>query len=133
MENEVTDLEQHRRNWFIWALLLCCLAVILSSFYFFFYKKDYDFIVEVACDSAKEICFSRDCTNPDDCPPNELSTFKRYSLNASDFKYCENEDCAQVCEIGQIKCEPVTCAPDVETGESCTTLPAQDAENNLVQ
>lgn len=101
------EQEKKSNNWFLRAMIGCCIIAVLVSFYFFFYKKDYDFIVEVPCDVLKEQCFQRDCSNPDDCPPNGLSDFKRYSLGAGDFKLCENEDCTKVCESGTIKCEPV--------------------------
>src|SRR3989339_642281 len=114
--------EDKKNSWFLWLVGLSCLVAIFSAFYFFYYKKDYDFIVEVACDTAKGVCFQRDCSNPDNCPPNGLSDFKRYSLNARDFKMCENEDCAIACETGIIKCEPIECAKDLTTGESCNTL-----------
>jgi hypothetical protein len=97
------------------------LVSIAVSFYFFYYKKDYKFVVEVPCDISKEICFQRDCSNPDDCPPNGLSDFKRYSLNAGDFKNCENEDCANACETETIKCELIECAEDEIMGESCSS------------
>src|SRR3989344_4953962 len=109
-----------RRNLFLDIMLAGCFITVAVSFYFFYFKKDYEFIVEVACDPALETCFQRDCSNPDDCPPNALSDFKRYSLNAGDFEMCENEDCAQVCETGAIQCTPVECAEDLEAGESCS-------------
>jgi len=109
-----------KNNWFLWLVGLSCLVVITCAFYFFYFKKDYDFIVEVACDPSKEICFQRDCSNPDDCPPNGLSDFKRYSLNAGDFSKCLNEDCTNACETGTIKCEPIICVEDLEVGESCS-------------
>ncbi len=114
--------EDKKNNWFLWLIIACCLVVIFVSFYFFYYKKDYQFVVEVACDATKEICFQRDCSNPDDCPPNGLSDFKRYSLNAGDFRKCENENCLSACENGAIKCEPVPCTEDLNTGESCSVL-----------
>jgi len=112
-------VEEKNNNWFLWLISLCCLLVIGVSFYFFYFKKDYDFIVETSCDSTKEECFSRDCTNPDNCPPNQLSTFKRYTLKASDFQYCENEDCKIACESGSIKCERISCVIDEGLGEIC--------------
>lgn len=114
--------EAKKSNWFLWLIGISCLIAIVCSFYFFYYKKDYNFIVEVACDTSKETCFQRDCSNPDDCPPNGLSDFKRYSLNAGDFKMCENEDCTKACESGTIKCNPVACVENTEVGESCSTL-----------
>lgn len=107
-------------NFFLYALLLGCLVAIGSSFYFFYYQKDYDFIVETSCDNTKETCFVRDCTNPDDCPPNQLASFKRYSLKAADYSKCHKEDCSIVCSEGVIECEPIECKEDLEAGESCT-------------
>ena len=78
--------------------ILLFLIVILSGFYFFYFKKDFDFIIEIPCDSNLEICTIRDCSNPDDCPPNQLKSFKRYSLKAYDFNKCPNEDCKLMCE-----------------------------------
>ncbi len=114
--------EEKKFNWFLWLISISCLTIISISFYFFYYKKDYDFLVEVACDPTQETCFQRDCSDPDNCPPNGLSDFKRYSLNAADFRMCENEDCKNVCENGIIKCEQVECSADLETGESCNYL-----------
>jgi len=112
--------EEKKFNWFIFLISLSCLAVISSSFYFFYYKKDYNFIVEVSCDITKEICFQRDCSNLDDCPPNGLSDFKRYSLNAADFAKCENEDCTLACETKAIECEQIECVVDEIIGETCS-------------
>ncbi len=107
----------------ITSLLLCSLATIAVSFYFFYYKKDYEFIVEVPCDISIEGCFQRDCSNPDDCPPNGFSDFKRYSLNAADFSYCKDEDCSKACQGGQIQCTLIECEENIEAGESCSYLP----------
>ncbi|MCX6752557.1 MAG: hypothetical protein NTZ87_03630 [Candidatus Nomurabacteria bacterium] len=114
--------EDRESNWFLWLIGISCAVAIFCAFYFFYYKEDYSFVVEVACDPLKEVCFQRDCSNPDDCPPNDLSSFKRFSLNASDFKKCANEDCTSVCETGAIKCEPVKCVENSDAGESCSTL-----------
>lgn len=97
-------------------------AVIINSFYFFYFKKDFNFIVETACDTTVEQCIIRDCTNPDDCPPNGLQEFKRYTLNANDFKYCTNEDCKLACESNQIQCEIIPCEENEEYGETCSEL-----------
>lgn len=105
-------------------------TALLGSFYFFYIKKDFDFIVESPCDTNKEQCFIRDCTNPDNCPPNGLSEFKRYTLKARDFQYCQDEDCTSVCESGQIQCTPVQCTEDPEVGESCSTLPIEPEFQN---
>jgi hypothetical protein len=113
-------LDEGKFNWFLWLIGASCFIAIASSFYSFYFKKDYTFVVEVACDTNKEECFQRDCTNPDDCPPNQLSIFKRYNLRAYDFAKCENEDCANVCENNIIKCEKVACVKNEEVGEACS-------------
>ncbi len=113
---------EKKNDWFLWLVGLSCFIAIIGTFYFFYYQKNYNFVVEVACDTNKEVCFQRDCTNPDNCPPNELSNFKRYSLKAGDFNKCENEDCTNACETGTIKCEPIECVEDFVAGESCSTL-----------
>lgn len=125
---EAQQVEKKPNSWLMQTLVACCFIAIAVSFYFFYYKKDYKFIVEVACDTTKETCFQRDCTNPDDCPPNGLSDFKRYSLNAGDFSKCENEDCTNACETGTIKCKPIECTVDEILGESCsvTETPAEE-------
>jgi hypothetical protein len=115
------NIEQ-KTNWFLWLIGLSCLAVIASSFYSLYFKKNYEFVVETSCNPEVDICFERDCTNPDDCPPNQLEDFKRYNLNAADFAKCENEDCTVACETGLIKCDQITCTPDELLGESCTTV-----------
>jgi len=102
--------------------ILLFLSAISSSFYFFYIKKDFNFIIEVPCDITKEQCIERDCSNPDDCPPNQLSNFKRYALNAKDFLKCPNEDCTSVCESGIIQCEKEECIADEEMGESCSDI-----------
>lgn len=115
------QIEKKGSNWFLFLVGLCSLAVILASFYFFYFKKDFNFLVETACDPNREVCIERDCANPDDCPPNQLPIFKRYLVNAEDFQFCENEDCLSVCEAGIIECELLECVEDPEWGETCTT------------
>lgn len=102
------------------------LVVIVVNFYVLLFKKDYDFIIEVPCDPSQEECFERDCSNPGDCPPNELSNFKRYSLRADDFQYCENEDCATVCASGEIECTQIECTVDELYGEYCVSPVASE-------
>ncbi|MBI2631358.1 hypothetical protein HYW73_04100 [Candidatus Nomurabacteria bacterium] len=96
------------------------LITIASNFYFFYFKKDYDFIVESPCDTTKEICFQRDCSEEGSCPPNNLSTFKRYGVRAGDFKNCTYEDCTIACENGFIDCTPLPCEENIDIGETCS-------------
>jgi len=99
--------KQH--NFFLNALMILCLLAIGASFYFYYFKKDYDFIVEAKCDPTAETCFYRDCTNPDDCPPNQLSYYNTYTIKAHDFRFCLEGDCDQVCKNGLISCQKTEC------------------------
>ena len=99
--------------------IILFLTVILSSIYFFYYKKDFYFVMEEPCDLNQEECFIRDCSNPDNCPPNGLSEFKRYYISAKDFKHCYKEDCLSACQNKQIKCRAIKCIPSEEMGERC--------------
>lgn len=121
--------DKKENNVFLYLLLGGCLITIVTSFYFFYFKKDYQFIVETSCNPEKETCFQRDCSNPDDCPPDRLSNFKRFTLNAGDFKFCEKEDCTQVCEKGVISCTQIECAEDELARESCTILVEPELKN----
>lgn len=107
-------------NWFLWLISISCLAVIIGAFYFFYYQKNYDFIVEVACDPNIEACTEIECETIEECPPDGISYFKRYSLNANDFGKCEDEDCTVACTSGIIDCEAIECEVDETAGESCS-------------
>lgn len=100
------------------TLFLLCLIAILISFNNFYINKNFDFIVETSCNPEVETCYFRNCQAEDaECPPNNLSYYKVYSLNAKDFKKCENEDCAVFCSINSDLCEETVCSE--EDGEEC--------------
>ena len=90
------------------------LVIVLSSFARFIFAKSYIYHVEIPCDSTNEICYTRSCD--DYCPPNGLGEYKVYSITASDFKYCTNNSCANICESTQ-KCKKIEC--NSENGDSC--------------
>jgi len=108
---------------FLYSLLFMCFISIVLSFYFFYIKKDYDFIVEVACNPEVETCFYRDCTTPEDCPPNNLSYYTEYTIKASDFKSCGNEDCTEACKDNLITCIKTGCT-DIQINDGTCVLPA---------
>lgn len=111
-------------NIFLSLLLIGVLAVVAMSFYSFYYQKNYDFFVETNCDPDKEICFYRDCEgDPDICPPNNLSYYNQYTINAKDFELCLNEDCTQVCSTGAINCVKTECTVEDTDAGICTTPP----------
>lgn len=105
-------------NIFLYILLSGVLIAIIVSFYSFYHKKNYDFFVETACNSEMEMCFYRDCEgSPDICPPNNLSYLNQYIISAKDFKYCENEDCTEVCNNNTISCIKIECTEnDINEG-----------------
>jgi len=120
---------KREHNIFLHILLGGVFLAIVSSFYFFYYKKDYDFIVETKCNPESETCFYRDCTNPDDCPPNNLSYYNEYTIKAKDFMTCENEDCSIACITGIIECVKTECADtDIEKG-ICVVTSNQEIQN----
>lgn len=97
--------ENKNDDFFIYMLLAGVLVVVINSFYIYFYKQNYPFIVETKCDPQSETCLHRDCeADPQSCPPNQLSDYKEYTINARDFKSCENEDCTLACKSGIINC-----------------------------
>lgn len=97
----------------VYALFFCCIIVIAACFYKFYIKQEFDYIVETQCDNTSQTCFVRDCSDPDTgCPPNNFSQYQKYSIKASDFPLCDNEDCTAVCASGVIECEPIECTDD---------------------
>jgi hypothetical protein len=121
--------ENKKINYFMILIIISCLVVIFSAFYFYFFKKDFDFIVEVPCNTEEEQCFIRSCDFIE-CPPNNLSSFKRYSLKARDFKFCENENCELACETNLINCELIPCEENLEFSESCSAPISIENLNN---
>lgn len=95
-------------------------GAIAVSFYHYFYKKNYDYLVESACDPTVEVCFIRDCNEADACPPNGLAIYKQYQIRASDFKGCTDNSCLHECESGAVKCVPIAC--DSTGGDECTEI-----------
>lgn len=120
-----------KENYFLILIFISIIVVVILSFYNFYIKKNFDFIVETSCNPDIEECTYRDCTNRDDCPPNQLSTFKRYVLKANDFLKCPNEDCKELCEKGEIKCELLSCEEDLEYREYCEPIEIENEEGAL--
>lgn len=94
------------------------LATIGACFYKFYYLQNYKYLVEAQCDPSIETCFVRDCTNPDDCPPNGFEKYKEYYVTAHDFRTCTDNSCKTECESGVIPCEKIDC--DESAGDECS-------------
>lgn len=120
----MSDDDKKQHNIFLYIIGLSSLAVILIAFYSFYFKKDYNFIVETSCDNTTETCQYRDCSIEGDCPPNNLSYYNTYTIKASDFATCTNEDCTQACKEGIISCEKTECTEnDIEEGICVVPVP----------
>ncbi len=100
-----------------YLFIITVLFAIGKSVHKYFYTKNYDYVVETSCDPQTERCFVRDCSGGD-CPPNNLSTYRRYTIKAYDFPKCSDNSCKSECESGAIACEPISC--DEAAGDACT-------------
>ncbi len=112
--------EKKEHNIFLYTLIVSILVVVVASFYSFYFKKNFDFIVETACNPETETCFFRDCEeDPEICPPNNLSYYNEYTISARDFDVCLNEDCIQACNTGVINCIKTDCTESDISEEIC--------------
>lgn len=105
---------------FLGAVIFMILAVLGTTTYKYLIAKNYQFNVEASCDPTNNKCFQRDCSNPDDCPPNQLSFYRVFTLSASDFGKCLDNSCLKECTSGVIKCEETICG-DSE-GDECAEV-----------
>ncbi len=96
------------------------LAAIVSNFYIFVYQKNYDFIVEAECNPEEQVCFIRDCSEEDSCPPNGLERYRIFNLKARDVKKCADNSCLVECVSGIISCTEVFC--DEFAGDTCISV-----------
>ncbi len=114
-------VKKNRSNAILVTLFIISFALAIgASYYRYFYTKDYDYLVEASCDPLTEGCHYRSCENADDCPPNQLSVYKVYHVNAGDFARCADNSCKQECESGAIACEPIAC--DADAGDTCEPI-----------
>ena len=95
-------------------VLLLLVVTFAATAWPFLYDKQYVFLVEAECNPATETCFYRDCSNPDDCPPNGLEEYKTYTVSANEFEMCTDNSCAAECASGVISCEEIVCGASEE-------------------
>jgi hypothetical protein len=93
------------------AGFILTISAIIVCFYIYYYKKDFDFIVEASCDASKQSCYTRNC-DVDGCPPNNLSVYKVFHLNAADFGSCSDDTCIRFCQQNPSKCLETMCGDD---------------------
>src|SRR4051812_19544750 len=108
-------------KWLFAVVAALFVSAIANNFYTFYIKKDYDFTVEAPCDPAKQVCYIRDCSDGS-CPPNNLSEYRVFHLNAADFDKCQDDSCLSECLSGSVGCNEDKC---VESEESTCTQPPQ--------
>ncbi len=95
-------------------IILSVFVVIASTSYLFLWKKDFTFVLEAYCDPEYEICHYRDCSNPDDCPPNQLEYYRVFEVPATDFPKCSDNSCLLECAMETISCAEIICEEDDE-------------------
>ncbi len=114
------------RRVFILIWLLVATAVATTA-WLYLYQKDYDFVVEAACDPGAQNCFHRDCSSADaECPPNNWEDYKVYRVRASDFAHCSADACASECLDGTAPCVEELCSDSPDN--SCSTNPEESVE-----
>ncbi len=118
------DSKRHDRFPLLAIFFLMTLAVIGSNFYKYYYSKNFDYLVEAPCNPASEICFERDCSNPDECPPNGLAVYKQYYVKAYDFSRCSDSSCLRECAEGIISCRDIPC--DQDGGDTCIIYSSEE-------
>ena len=110
--------------WVVWVLLASVVIILGQSLYKNYYAKDYLFYVEAACDSTASECYSRSCEVEGDCPPNNLSTYRVFELPASQFQYCTDNSCINICPSTEHSCTEISCSSQEDVaceGPTATT------------
>lgn len=105
------DVESKRPTpWVFWILLISVVIVLGQSMYKNYVVKDYLFYVEASCDSSTNECYSRSCDIEGDCPPDNLTTYRVFELPASQFQYCSDNSCLNICPSETYSCEEILCS-----------------------
>ncbi|MEK7480004.1 MAG: hypothetical protein AAB665_01800 [Patescibacteria group bacterium] len=96
-------------------LLASAVIAILISLYTYLYARAYDFLVEAPCSVVTAECYVRDCSEGD-CPPNNLSSYRVFSVPASAFDACTDNSCINICSAAGGPCTEIACSEqeDVE-------------------
>ncbi len=109
--------------------ILTVIAALAACFHRYYYSKNYTYLVEASCDPSLEPCFVRDCSNPDDCPPNQLSFYSQFEVKARDFDECTTNSCERECKSGLIECTIVECTLD--SADECSALAENTSEDDM--
>jgi len=98
---------------FLAAISLLVVVAVSVAARTFLFRQDYEFIVEAPCDPAETTCFFRDCSE-EECPPNELGSYRIFAVRADDFPHCSDNSCLAECLAGTIECTEYTCGESEE-------------------
>lgn len=111
----------------LWILIISVIIVLGQSIYKNYILRDYTFYVEAQCDTSANECYVRSCEVEGDCPPNNLETYRAFELPASEFQYCSDNSCLNICPSEEHLCEELLCSDqeDVDCEGPTLTL-----ENN---
>lgn len=93
-----------------WLLLGAVVIALAFSFDRYVLREEYSFLVEAPCQSSSD-CYTRDC-DEEECPPNELETYRLFAVPARAFDTCEDNSCANVCP--GTDCEELKCSDQEE-------------------
>lgn len=93
----------------IGCIVLSLVVALGATGWNFLHTKEYTYVIETECDPATEVCFERDCSIEDECPPNGLGVYKVYRLSAKDFESCSDDSCHTQCIQGSVTCEEQVC------------------------
>ena len=97
-------------KWSRWVVLLAISAIALtfaSSVYTHVVSEDFYYFIEATCDPEAQSCFVRDCSF-EECPPNELDTYKVYKVSAALFSKCQDNECSNICPYDE-QCIELSC------------------------
>jgi len=95
----------------LWLLLLSVVLAVGYSFYKYEYIQSFQYTVEASCDPAQQVCYQRDCS-AGDCPPNDLDTFRVFTIPASEFENCADDSCTNICPSTDHQCTEIMCSED---------------------
>jgi hypothetical protein len=107
---------------FIATIVATAIVAMLASLIKYWYFGDYHILVEASCDPQSSICFTRDCST-DECPPNELETYKIFRLKATTLPHCETNECLNICSDPSV-CEEIICGSGSE--DTCINAERQE-------
>jgi hypothetical protein len=113
-----TDSKKPSVRILIAFIIITLFFVFLTGYTKYIFAKDYTFYIEAECNPDTTSCFIRDCEEY--CPPNGLSTYSAYYIDASEYSRCTSNDCSNICQDSTTAhlCEPIPC--DSDAGDECS-------------